>query len=67
MSELKKLKKIRKEKGFTIRAMSEKLSICPSYYWQLENGRRRLFYDMAVRIASIFNMKPDRIFYSKEK
>lgn len=59
-----KLKKIRKEKGYTIYDMARKLNITASYYSQIENKKRRLFYETACKIASIFNMKPDSIFYS---
>lgn len=65
MYNMKELKRIRKEKGYTIYDMAEKLDITPSYYSQLENKKRRLFYDMAFKISSIFNMKPDSIFMHK--
>jgi len=58
-----KLKKIRKEHGYTIYQMAEKLGITPSFYSQIENKRRRLFYDTACLIAKVFDMKPDDIFY----
>ena len=61
-----KLKKIRKENGYTIYKMAEILGITPSFYSQIENKKRRLFYDTACLIADIFNMKPDQIFYEKE-
>lgn len=57
------LKKIRKQNGFTINDMSLKLRVTPSYYWKIENKRRRLFYDMSIRIARIFDVKPDDLFY----
>lgn len=65
MYEMNNLKKIRKEKGYTIYDMAKKLNITPSYYSQLENKKRRLFYDMAFKISNIFNMKPDSIFMRK--
>ena len=43
--------------------MAEKLEISKPFYCQIENGKRRLTYDMAVRIAQIFKKKPDAIFY----
>ena len=43
--------------------MSRMLGLSKSYYWQIENGYRRLFYDIAVKIADIFNLRPDDIFY----
>ena len=60
-----KLKQIRKEKGYTIYDMANKLGITASYYSQIENKKKRLFYDMAYKIADIFNMKPDSIFIHK--
>lgn len=58
-----KLKQIRKEKGYTIYQMADKVGITPSFYSQIENKRRRLFYDTACLIANVFEMKPDEIFY----
>ena len=59
-----KLKQIRKENKYTIYDMAKKLKITPSFYSQIENKKKRLFYDMAFKISAIFNMKPDDIFYS---
>lgn len=65
MYNMQKLRLLRKEKGITIYDMAKKLSITPSFYSQIENKKRRLFYDTAIRICAIFNMKPDTIFYTK--
>lgn len=62
---MEKLKQIRKEKGYTIYDMAKQLGITASYYSQIENKKKRLFYDMACKIADIFNMKPDSIFIHK--
>lgn len=60
---MKKLKELRKKHGYTI-AITAKLSgISPTYYWQIENKQRRLYYAVAVKIAKVFNLKPDDIFY----
>lgn len=64
MYNTQELKKIRKENKYTIYDMAKILKITPSFYSQIENKRKRLNYDMAIKIASIFNMKPDQIFYS---
>ena len=40
------------------------LEITPSFYSQIENKKRRLFYDTAIKISAIFNMKPDELFYT---
>ena len=60
---LEKLKKLREKNKFTYQDMANKLGICKAYYWQIENGNRNLYYDLAKRISAIFNLKPDDIFY----
>ncbi len=65
MYNMDKLKTLRKEQGYTIYDMANKLGITASYYSQLENKKKRLFYDMACKISNIFNMKPDSIFMYK--
>lgn len=59
----KKLKELRSENKLTTQNMADKLGISKPFYSQIENGVRRLSYDMAVRIAKIFDVKPDTIFY----
>lgn len=62
---MNKLKELRKSKGYTLQQMGDMLNISKIYYWQLENNKRRLYYEMAVKIAQIFNKKPDSIFYEE--
>ena len=38
-----------------------------SFYWQIENDKRRLTYDMAMKIANFFKTTPDEIFYEDFK
>ena len=64
MYSMDKLKQIRKENKYTIYDMAKIIKITPSFYSQIENKKKRLFYDMAFKISAIFNMKPDDIFYS---
>lgn len=59
-----KLRNVRKSFGYTIYDMAEMLNITASFYSQIENGNRRLFYDTAVAIADIFGMQPDDLFYT---
>lgn len=66
MYSMEKLKAKRKKKGFTQRQMAEQLSITISFYSQLENKKKKLYYDTAIKIADIFNMKPDQLFYTKK-
>lgn len=67
MYSMDNLKKIRKQTGLTIYDMADKLGITASFYSQIENKKRRLFYDMAIKIADIFEVTPDELFYIKEK
>lgn len=62
-----KLKELRIEKGYTSKMIADMLGISKPFYSQIENGRRRLSYDMAVKISSIFNKKPDQLFYEDHK
>lgn len=62
-----KLRRMRKENKYTVQVMADTLNISKPFYSQLETGCRRLSYDMAVRIAQIFNCKPDEIFYDDHK
>ncbi len=57
------LKRIREENGFSYEDMAKKLEISKSFYWQIEHKKRRLYYQMAKKIADVFALKPDDIFY----
>ena len=59
-----KLIEIRKSKSLTIYDIAKKLDISPAYYYMIEKGDKKLYYDMAVKISSVFSMKPDEIFYT---
>ena len=58
-----KLKKLRDSKNYSCAFMANKLSITSVYYHQIESGKRNLSYNMAIKIAKIFNKLPDDIFY----
>lgn len=60
---LKELERLRLEHNYSYQQMADMLNISKAYYWQIEHNNRRLFYDLAVKIAKIFNKKPDEIFY----
>ena len=62
-----KLKELRHKKGYTTKDMAEKLNISKAFYCQLENNKRTLTYNMAIKIAKVFNKKPDNIFYEDFK
>ena len=64
---MEKLKKLRKEKNYALNDMAKLLNISKTFYWQLESEKRRLSYNMAIKIADIFSLKPDDLFYDAFK
>lgn len=60
---MNKLKKLRIENNINLKEMAQKVGISYTYYWQIENKERNLYYYLAIKIAKIFNLKPDDIFY----
>lgn len=61
-----RLTELREQNHYSYEDMSKMLGISKCFYWQLEHKTRRLYYDMAKKIANIFNLKPDDIFYEKK-
>ena len=59
----KNLREIRNYYGYSCSYMGNQLNITGAYYYQIEVGIRNLSYNLACKIAKIFNMKPDEIFY----
>ena len=62
-----KLQELRKAHNLSYDEIAKALNISKAYYWQIENGNRNLYYKLAKKIASYFNMKPDDIFYDDLK
>lgn len=62
MTKLNKLIKIRKENKVKLREIAKVLDSSIAYYQMLESGKRKLYYEDAVKIAKFFNMKPDDLF-----
>ncbi len=60
---MNKLQQYRKKYNYSCQDMADKLNISKSFYWQIENCKRRLSYETALKIAKIFKVKPDNIFY----
>ncbi len=63
---IKKLVELRKKFNYSHADMGKMLNISKTYYWQLENGNRRLYYHLAVKIADIFKLKPDDLFFEEK-
>lgn len=60
---MNKLKELRIKNKLTVEKMAKLVGISYTYYWQLENGQRNLYYSLAIKIAKVFNLKPDNIFF----
>lgn len=60
-----KLQQLRIENHYSYLQMAELIGISKAYYWQLEHHNRRLYYDLAKKIASVFHLKPDDIFFKE--
>lgn len=59
-----KLKEIRYKNNMTLQYVANKVGISKAFYCQLENGKRRMLYETAIKIAAVFNVKPDYLFYN---
>lgn len=64
---MSKLSDLRKASNYSYQQMANKLNISKTFYWQIEHEQRRLSYDMALKIAKIFKLKPDEVFYEDFK
>ena len=64
---MNRLIELRKQKKLTVIEISKLIGISATYYWQIENKKRRLYYELAVKIAKVFNKKPDEVFYEEYK
>ena len=53
---MKKLKELRIKHNYTIAEMAKLVGLSPTYYWQIENKQRRLYYKVAIKIATVFNL-----------
>lgn len=60
---MKTLAEYREQFGYSCQFMANKLQISKTYYWQLEKGKRRITYQMALRLSKIFNITPDQLLY----
>lgn len=60
---MSKLQELRIQAHLSCADMSKKLHISKVHYWQIEHKKRKLYYDMALKISKIFHMRPDSLFY----
>ncbi len=66
-NKLLNLKNLRELNNLSNKKMADKLGISKTFYWQIENGKRNLSYEMAIRISKVLKSKPDKIFYDDFK
>lgn len=60
------LKVLREKKHISYQTMADQLGVSFQYYWMIENGKRGLSYEMAVKIANVLSTTPDNIFLSND-
>ena len=64
---MEKLKSMRIKKGYTHADMAKLLNISKPFYWQIENNKRRLSYNMAFNISQILKQLPTKFFMKNLK
>ena len=62
MYKVDKLIKLRKERNLKLKHLAEVIGTSIAYYHMIETGKRKLYYDDAIKIAKYFDMKPDELF-----
>lgn len=63
---LENLRVVRNEKGLSYQDMASKLGVSFQSYWMIENGKRGLSYETAIKIADALGTTPDEIFLNAE-
>jgi putative transcriptional regulator len=58
-----KLKKLRQKRGFTQEGMGQVLGITKDYVYMIENGRRNPSFALAKRIADLYKVTVDELFF----
>lgn len=61
-----KLKSLREKRNMTYQEVADMAGLSKEHYWMIENGRRGLTYPTAIKIAKVFNKRPDDIFLNSE-
>jgi len=62
MYSVDRLIKIRKEKKLKLKDLAKVIGTSIAYYHMIETGKRKLYYDDAIKIANYFNTTPDELF-----
>ncbi len=64
---MKTLKDYRIKSNLSYKDMADLLGISKTFYWQIENNKRRLSYERAIEISKMFKTTPDNLFYEDTK
>lgn len=54
----------RKQRNISLKDISTKLNFSIGYISLIENGKRKLTYELAVELAAFLDRKPDELFYN---
>ncbi len=63
----KRLKTIRKQRGYTQEELAEKLFISVDLLSRCENGKNNFMHEHITRLCQIFNISADYLFFGIEK
>ncbi len=66
MKENKKIKSLRKNKGYTQAKVAEELGVSLSHYKAIENGFRNATLNNAWKISKIFDESIENIFFNQK-
>ncbi|HOA15163.1 MAG TPA: helix-turn-helix transcriptional regulator [Bacillota bacterium] len=58
------IRKVRMDRGLTLEEFGRLIGRSKQYMFMLENGRIRLSYETAAKIAKALGTKPDSLFFS---
>lgn len=61
------LRRYRERNGYSFQKMADLVGISKAFYWQIEHNQRRMTYELSMRIAKVFDLKPDDLFYEDMK
>ncbi|SDC41975.1 helix-turn-helix transcriptional regulator [Shouchella lonarensis] len=61
------LKRIRLQHKMTLKDVAQAIGVSTPFYWQIENRKRGLSYEVAYKISTVFSLYPDDIFLQTVK
>lgn len=58
-----KLRRERESRGWSYKDAAKLVGISKPFYWQLENEKRNFTYELAIRVALVFQTTSDELLY----